>query len=90
MARMSRRTKRKIGLITILVVLLALLTLLYVNFLATKKIGFDVAVDSGDTVTAPQFLYSFAGKAPNQLQRPSVSSPTAGTSGSPTRSRASC
>ncbi len=70
MARMPRKTKRKIGLIAALLILLSLLTLLYVNYLATKKIGFDVAVDSGSAVTPPQFLYSFAGAPPNQLQRP--------------------
>ncbi len=67
MSRMPRRTKRKIFLVASLLVLLALLTVLYINYRATHKLGFDIAIDNGDNVTAPQFLYSFAGKAPYSL-----------------------
>jgi sugar lactone lactonase YvrE len=70
MARMPRRTKRKIWLIAALVTLLSLLAILYVNYRATHKLGFNVSIESADSVPAPQFLYSFAGKGQQMLNRP--------------------
>jgi DNA-binding beta-propeller fold protein YncE/predicted nucleic acid-binding protein len=67
---MPRRTRRKIVIAAVLLSLLALLTVLYVNYLATRKVGFNVAVDTAETVPMPQFLYSFSGVGPNQLTRP--------------------
>jgi sugar lactone lactonase YvrE len=66
----KRRQKRKIVLLAILVLLLALVGLWYANFLATKSLSLDLRVTPADTITAPTYLYSFAGSGANRVQQP--------------------
>jgi DNA-binding beta-propeller fold protein YncE len=66
----KKRTRRKIILLAVLVLLLALLGLWYWNFLATKSLSVDLTVPPSDTITAPQFLYAFAGTTGTHLQSP--------------------
>jgi DNA-binding beta-propeller fold protein YncE len=66
----KRRQKRKIVALAILVLLLALVGLWYFNFRATKNLSFDLTATPADTITAPTYLYSFAGSGANHMQQP--------------------
>lgn len=67
---MKRRQKRKIALLTVLLLTLGVLGLWFWNFSTTKSLDVDLRVQPGDTITAPTYLYSFAGTTANHLQAP--------------------
>lgn len=67
---MKRRQRRKAALLAVLAIALVLLGLWYWNFRATKSIRIDMRALPQDTVTAPTYLFSFAGTAANHLQSP--------------------
>jgi len=66
----KRRQKRKVALLTVLVLALATLGLWYLNFTATKSLTVDLRSEPRDTITAPRYLFSFAGTTANHLQSP--------------------
>ena len=67
---MKRRQKRKLILLTILVVLLASLGLWYWNYTQTGNLAVDLRVQPVDTLTPPQYLFSFSGTKTNHLTAP--------------------
>lgn len=67
---MTRRRKRQIATIVALSLLLAMIGGLYLNFRATKTVGFDFAPSTTDSMNPPQYLYSFSGPASNRMTRP--------------------
>lgn len=67
---MKRRQKRKIALLVALLVVLAGIGLWYWNFTQTKSLKLDLRVQPSDTLTAPQYLYSFGGTKANHLTAP--------------------
>lgn len=67
---MKRRQKRKIAVLAVLLVLIALLGMWYWNFRATKSLSIDMTVVPADSLTAPKYLYAFAGSGANRLQTP--------------------
>jgi hypothetical protein len=66
----TRRRKRLIIALVLLAVLLALLTVAYINYRATRSIGFDLRLDASATITQPEYLYSFGSDGVDRLQRP--------------------
>ncbi len=73
-SRMSRRTVRLLVLIALLVAALAIAGGLFLNWQASRNIGIDLktltAGASAPQLPVPQFLYSFAGPANQQLKQP--------------------
>lgn len=67
---MSRRQKRLLIIVGILVVLLALLAVYFYYYKNTKKLTFATSGSVANTVTPPEFLFSFSGTGTNRLQRP--------------------
>jgi sugar lactone lactonase YvrE len=66
----TRRRRRRIILIIILLVLLAALAALYINFRATRTVGFDFEADDSNVQPMPTYLFSFAGPENDLLVRP--------------------
>ncbi len=68
---MTKRQKRLLTIAIVLAIVLALLGAYYAYYQATKRLSFDVtALIGADTVTPPQFLYSFGGEEGGRLVRP--------------------
>lgn len=67
---MKRRQKRKIVILSVLVALLALGGLWYWNFARTRSLTIDIVAPPQAALTAPRYLFSFAGTAANHLQSP--------------------
>lgn len=67
---MSRRRRRLIITIVVLTLLLALVAVAAINYNATKHFGFEVQSNPANTVTPPEFLYSFAGLQNAHLEQP--------------------
>jgi DNA-binding beta-propeller fold protein YncE len=65
-----RKLITKLVWIVILLAVLAFVGIWYLNFQATKKLTFDFVTASGDVLTAPQYLYSFAGTAQTHMNEP--------------------
>jgi sugar lactone lactonase YvrE len=66
----KRRQKRKIILLAALLLALAMLGLWFWNFMATKSLSIDLTIQPADTLTAPKYLFSFAGTPTNHLTAP--------------------
>lgn len=67
---MKRRQKRKLVILAVLLTVLAGLGLWYWNFTATKSLKVDLRVTRPDTLTAPEYLYSFGGTEKTHLTAP--------------------
>lgn len=67
---MTRRRKRQIIAIVVLVLLLSLLTVLFVNYRATRSLGFKLDTGEPSAISTPEYLYSFAGPETDRLERP--------------------
>lgn len=67
---MSRRRRRLIALIVVLVFILGIMTAAAINYRATKHFGFEVAVNTANAQTPPEFLYAFSGSATKRLVEP--------------------
>jgi hypothetical protein len=71
-SRISRKTVRLIVLIAILLAIIAIAVGLFLNWQASRNLGFDLGSLTGNAqqVPTPQFLYSFAGPDKQQLKQP--------------------
>lgn len=67
---MTKRQKRKIIIIAILLLLLLLVGAYFLYFNATKRLDFDFTPTTGDSLDAPEYLYSFSGPDGNRMTRP--------------------
>ena len=67
---MTKRQKRKIIIIAVLVVLVLLLSLYYLYYRSTHRLDLTLEQTTSDNISAPQFLYSFAGPNNDRLNRP--------------------
>ncbi len=67
---MTKRQKRKIVIIAVLVLLVLLLSLYYLYYRSTHRLDLTLESTNNDQISAPQFLYSFAGPDNNRLTRP--------------------
>lgn len=67
---MTRRQRRKLIIIVLLVLLLAFLVGWYAYFQATKRLDFDFIREAGTPLSAPVYLYSFAGPENDRMARP--------------------
>lgn len=67
---MKRRQKRKLILLVVLLAVLVGLGLWYWNYTQTKNLNIDLRVQPANTLTAPQYLYSFGGTKTNHLTAP--------------------
>ncbi len=67
---MTKRQKRKIVIIAILVLLVLALSLYYLYYRSTKRLDLTLEQTTNDNISAPQFLYSFAGPNADRLSRP--------------------
>lgn len=67
---MKRRTKWKIAWLVILLLALSLLVAWYADYRATRSLMFDLRTPAADTMTAPTYLFSFAGAGANRLLEP--------------------
>ena len=67
---MKRRQKRRLILLVVLAILLAALGLWYWNFRQTGSLSVDLRVQSAETLTPPQYLFSFAGTKTDRLTAP--------------------
>ena len=67
----TRRQRRKIFIIAVLVLLLLLLAAYFAYFRSTKQLSMSGIVGGvSDTISVPQFLYSFSGPEADRLERP--------------------
>lgn len=66
----SRKRTRRIVMVVLLLALLALIIVLFVNYRATRQIGFDFEIDPGAVLAPPVHLFSFSGPPEDPLQRP--------------------
>ena len=66
----SRKRTRKLVAIVVLLLLLAALSVMFINYRATKKLGFDFAVDPSAILERPEYLFSFSGPEGDALERP--------------------
>lgn len=67
---MTKRRRRLLLTITVLVVLLGVLGVVLTNYLATRKLGIEVKFNQADTISAPQYLFSFSGPKTDQMVHP--------------------
>ncbi len=67
---MTKRQKRKIIVIVILALLVLLLSLYYLYYRSTHRLDLTLEQTNSDNISAPQFLYSFAGSNSDRLARP--------------------
>jgi len=66
----TRRRKRLIAIITILIVFLVILVATIINYQATKRLAMPFITVAEDTLTSPEYLYSFSGVGDTRLERP--------------------
>lgn len=66
----TKSVRKKIVLAAILLALLLGLLLYFLYYNSTKKLTFDIAGTTADALTAPEFLYQFAGVGANKMQTP--------------------
>ena len=69
-AGVSRRRKRFLIIITLLLVLLILIVATIINYRATRTLTLPFVRVAGTTLTAPEYLYSFAGPEGDRLTYP--------------------
>lgn len=67
---MTRRRKRLIAIIIILLALLVVLAATIINYRATKRLALPFITLAEDTLTSPEYLYSFSGTGDTRLERP--------------------
>ncbi|MDA3935318.1 MAG: hypothetical protein PF636_00435 [Actinomycetota bacterium] len=67
---MTRRRKRRIIVIIVLLILLLLVGAAYINYRSTRSIGFDLQLNTTETLLPPQYLFSFSGTEAERMTRP--------------------
>ncbi len=67
---MTRRRRRLIIALVILAILLAVIAVAFINYRATRDIGFNLDLTGSQTLAQPQYLYSFGGEGARRLTRP--------------------
>jgi DNA-binding beta-propeller fold protein YncE len=66
----TRRRRRLIIALVILAILLTLLSIAYVNYRATRNIGFGLDLNTDAVLAQPRYLYSFGSEGVNRLLHP--------------------
>ncbi len=56
---MTRRRRRLVIALALLAILIALLSVAYINYRATRNIGFGLDLNTGASSAQPEFMYSF-------------------------------
>ena len=67
---MNRRRRRLFIALAILALLIAVLAVAYINYRATRSVGFGLDLNQGSQLAQPDYMYSFAGSGANRLSRP--------------------
>ena len=67
---MTRKRRRLVIALVLLAILLTLLTIAYVNYRATRNIGFGLDLNAADVLTQPEYMYSFGSEGADRLKRP--------------------
>ncbi len=67
---MTRSRRRKIVLIAILVLALLLIAGAYLNYRATRRLGFGIVFDAAGALQPPEYLFSFSGPDGDRLSNP--------------------